>query len=404
MSGMLASENQAVSAFVAGLNGHPWIAILTALVLTAILQASAATIGLAITLTTVGLLTTESALFVVAGANIGTVATAIISSSQGGFRGRRVAAAHIITRLVGAAFFIAFMPIFLRFSGAGTLADARAIANANTLFSVALFIIAMPFIYQVRLAALRIIPVKPYHKKPILEAKFLEAKFIEYPAIALEQSWKEINRINRFIKEMMSEIRILITENEFNRVQNIKRRERYVDSIVGQTVSYLVRVSQGKVPDHLSKKLVEQLFILDNLESIADSLKRIGGQLAKRIETNVTFSEEGAAELQKLHTRTATLLTRLQKILQADSLRGLGKLRLEALEMESAEEKLKLSHFRRLMSGKPESEESTTIHMELLNLYLRVVSSISIIAGMPREVSALEELDFEESDFEDIVE
>jgi phosphate:Na+ symporter len=242
----------------------------------------------------------------------------------------------------------------------------------------------------------QLIPSRVYRPRPILQAKYLEKKFIPFPSIALNQSWKEIRRITIYLVEMMGNIGRLIEHDEPGLVRQVKRREKYVDSLVRQSVSYLVQVSQGTVPDLQSKQLVDQLFILDNLESISDSLKRMGSQSAKRIDAGITFSGEGTRELMEVHSRVAALLRRLDKALKDEDWISMREISEASNAIEKSDEKLKLSHFQRLMSGKPESESSTTIHMELLNQLAQINSHIGIIARRMAAAVSLEEFMFDE--------
>jgi phosphate:Na+ symporter len=122
------------------------------------------------------------------------------------------------------------------------------------------------------------------------------------------------------------------------------------------------------------------LFLLDNLESIADTIKSMGSQSAKRIDAGITFSEEGAKELLGMHKDVTGLLCRLARALKEEGRESMVYIATVSLEIAKGDEKLKLSHFHRLMSGKPESESSTTIHMELLNMLGQVNSRIGVIA------------------------
>lgn len=374
------AENPWISSFLSHLDGHPVNAVLAAIVLTAIVQAAAATIGLAITLNAMGLISIETSLYIVAGANIGTVSAAVITSLAANYKGRRVATAHVFMRLVGLALFIIFMPFFAKVSALGGAGNARTIANAHTLFAVALFAVAIPFTSQVRLFIRRLIPTRVQPAKPVLQAMYLERKFIQFPSIALNQSWKEIQRIALYLEQMMADIGQLVTQDEPGLVNRIRRHEKYIDSLVRQTVLYLGHVGHGAISDVQLKGLVEQLFLLDNLESIADTIKSMGSQSAKRIDAGITFSEEGAKELLEIHGKVTALLYRLARALKEESRDSMASIAAASLEIEHGDETLKLSHFQRLMSGKPESESSTTIHMELLNLLGQVNSRVGSIA------------------------
>ena len=84
------------AAVLSRLAASPWLMLLVATLFTAVVQASAATVVLAMTLAAQGVLGLEAALAIVLGANLGTTATALISSIALSREAKRVALAHFL--------------------------------------------------------------------------------------------------------------------------------------------------------------------------------------------------------------------------------------------------------------------------------------------------------------------
>ena len=90
------------------------------------------------------------ALPVLLGDNIGTTITAVLASLSANRDAKRVAAAHAVFNLTGAAVFCAGLPLYVRLTaalspkGPELAVIARQIANAHTLFNVVCTLVWLP--------------------------------------------------------------------------------------------------------------------------------------------------------------------------------------------------------------------------------------------------------------------
>ena len=96
------------------------------------------------------LLGLAGALPVLLGDNIGTTITAVLASLSANRDAKRVAAAHAVFNLTGAAVFCAGLPLYVRLTaalspkGPELAVIARQIANAHTLFNVVCTLVWLP--------------------------------------------------------------------------------------------------------------------------------------------------------------------------------------------------------------------------------------------------------------------
>ena len=90
---------------------NPLLGILTGLVVTAVIQSSAASVGMLQALSLTGGITYDMALPIIMGQNIGTCATAIISSIGVSRNAKRVAVIHISFNVIGTAIFMICMAV-----------------------------------------------------------------------------------------------------------------------------------------------------------------------------------------------------------------------------------------------------------------------------------------------------
>ena len=117
--------------------GHnPLLGVLVGTLVTMVVQASSATIGLTIAMASQGLLTLDAAIPILLGDNIGTTITAVIASLGSNRSAKQAAAAHVMFNLIGVFIFVLFLPIFKAAVVLTSSEIARQLANAHTLFNV----------------------------------------------------------------------------------------------------------------------------------------------------------------------------------------------------------------------------------------------------------------------------
>lgn len=135
---------------LARLTAHPLAGVLTGAAVTAVVQSSSAVTVLVLGLVGAGLLTLQRAVPVVFGDNIGTTVTAVLASVGQSRDAKRLAAAHALFNLSGAAVCWLLLPQFTALvrlvspHGPESAVLARQIANAHTLFNLGCTVLWLP--------------------------------------------------------------------------------------------------------------------------------------------------------------------------------------------------------------------------------------------------------------------
>ena len=156
------------------------------IIITVLLQSSAATLVLVLTALASGQLQYENALALVIGANIGTTITAILGALSANISGKRLAGAHLIFNLITAIVAIVF--IFPLSNLVNYLSENLGIAATDytlklalfhTLFNVLGVLLMIPFIKRMERFLLRFFKEKV--DKDIDEPKYLNEAVLEFP-------------------------------------------------------------------------------------------------------------------------------------------------------------------------------------------------------------------------------
>ncbi|CAJ1003243.1 MULTISPECIES: Na/Pi cotransporter family protein [Brevibacillus] len=135
-----------------------WIGLITGMVFTALIHSSSATTAITMGLMSHQVLSMETALAIVLGANIGTCFTAIIASIGTNAASRQVAWCHTLFNLVGALAFLPFLSQLAMVSSLLTDSPSMRIAHAQTLFNVVCSLAALPFTRQIAAAVQWLVP------------------------------------------------------------------------------------------------------------------------------------------------------------------------------------------------------------------------------------------------------
>src|SRR5262249_6263790 len=159
-------------------------------IFTAVVQSSATTIGLALSLAQAGSMTLTVAVLMVLGANIGTCATAFMMGVVSEPRGRQVAYAHLAFTLAGTIVVYPLLKEFVwlchyssQLFWIGEPGVVREIANAHTIFNLGISIFFLPFTALGAKWIQKLEPERPNSwEKEEFRTRFLDENALETPA------------------------------------------------------------------------------------------------------------------------------------------------------------------------------------------------------------------------------
>jgi phosphate:Na+ symporter len=135
-----------------------WVGLVTGTVFTALIHSSSATTAITMGLMSHQVLSMETALAIVLGANIGTCFTAVVASIGTNAASRQVAWCHTLFNVAGALLFLPFLSQLARVSAFLTDSPSMQIAHAQTIFNLVCSLAALPFANQIAAAIQWLIP------------------------------------------------------------------------------------------------------------------------------------------------------------------------------------------------------------------------------------------------------
>lgn len=357
---------------------QPLILFLVAAVFSAVVRSSAATLGIALSFATAGLMNLDGAMPMIFGANVGTAATALVAAVGANAEARRVAAAHAIFKVVGVLIFLPFSVLFAELVRHTTDDPARQIANAHSLFNL---ILALLFLPGTRVAAdifTRLIPDSGRHEAG---ARYLNPRVLDTPAVALGQATREVLRLGDVVLQSLRDSIVVFERDDERMMKEIIRRDDLIDRLEEDIKRYVVKLREQSLTEEQSQRESALLFTVVNLEEIGDVIEKDLMELAdKKMRGHYRFSAQGWAEIVDLHTKVVeNLELAISAVATQD--RGIAeKVVRHKSNINLMERRLRQTHMERLHEGLRETIDTSSIHLDVLAGLKRANSLVAGIA------------------------
>ena len=360
------------------------LAVAVGALFTAVVQSSSATTGVVIVLASQGLISLETGIGLIFGANIGTCATAFISAVGRPREALQAAWVHIVFNVVGVLLWVFFIPQFAEIIRnispvssdlhglAGAAADTpRQIANAHTLFNVANVLLFIWFTGPLGRLAERIAPKRPV--PGIIEPKYLDDMYLDQPALALDQVRRELGRLGSRVREMIDESLTAVMTGLPDDAEALERADDEVDALYEGIIQYLGKLSQRELIAPQPQQLSDYIGIANYLENIGDVIEKdLLLLIDKRIRLGLIISRSTQAELRALEDRVRAAFDHALVAVET----GDTKAALDAMESKQVVNDLAASataHVSdRLVADEPNRVENFQVESEIIENYRRI--------------------------------
>jgi phosphate:Na+ symporter len=376
-----AEQAPAVRAILGSITNDPVLCIVIAAALTWAAHSSVAVVLLVMSLSYSQFVTTEAALALVLGANLGSAINPLI---EGGSRGdpasRRLPVGNMLNRLVGVCFALAFLHPIAKELSAWQPDAAKRIAEFHILFNIALALIFIGLLDPVARLLIRFLPER---KKPddASAPRYLDDAALETPSLALANAARETLRMGDTVETMLRDVMTAIMANDRKLAGDVERKDNIVDKLNEAIKLYITRLTRDSLDDSEGRRAMEIVSFTINLEHIGDIIDKNLCELAiKKIKGRYQFSPEGAAELTGFHKRTIESLQVAFGIFMTGNIEAARKLLRTKTDLRKAELDAADKHFERLREGRPESLETTSLHLDILADLKRIHSHICSVA------------------------
>ncbi|MBE6564392.1 MAG: Na/Pi cotransporter family protein [Ruminococcaceae bacterium] len=329
----------------------PLLGLAVGALMTAVMQASAASIGILQALSGTGMITFGSAIPIILGQNIGTCVTAMLSGIGANKNAKRAAAVHLYFNVIGSLFFVILLYIGRAVSLpllAGTV-DSTKIAIFHTVFNTATILLLLPFHKLLEKLAILTVRDKKTEKDDL--TAFLDDRFLNAPAFAVEQCTRVTHDMAVLSFHSLEKSIDLLTNYDAKAAEEILAEEEEVDKYEDKLGAYLVKLNESSLSEHENRTVSNILLIISDFERISDHAVNIVEAAQEIHDKKIVFSPFATKELERL---TAALKETMDNTLNAYIDNDTQKaLLVEPLEevIDLMKDLMKANHIKRIVSN-----------------------------------------------------
>ena len=246
---------------------NPFLGLMVGLVITMIIQSSAASVGMLQALSLTGSISYMVAAPIIAGQHIGTCITAVLSSIGVNTNAKRVAAVHVAFNVIGAIIFLTIFEIWLHTFEypLKQMANPFGIAIVHTIFSILAACCLFPFRKALEKISYIVVKDTKEEKEVILDERLLLT-----PSIAIAQCYKTTAQMAKLTREsLVMSVRQLKQYNP-KISEIINKNEAKIDKYQDVLESFLQKLSAKDLTEDDSNRISQLILSISDFEKIAD--------------------------------------------------------------------------------------------------------------------------------------
>lgn len=372
------------------LGSNPLLGMIIGALVTALLQSSSASVGILQTLAMNGVVTTNAAIFITLGQNIGSCVTAMISSIGGSRTAKRSAVIHLIFNVMGAVIFgvISFILFSLHPVLAAHNITSVQISIFHTIFNLTNTALLFPFANQ--LVKLSGVFVPEDKKEPAVAdeesetMKHLDERIFESPAFAVETAAMEVVHMGQITMENVRRAMDAVLTKNANEVEDVYKTEQTINNMEKMLTEYLVKVNNLSLTER-QKLVVNDLFYsINDIERVGDHAENLAEQAEYMVQHNISFSETGESDLHVICETAFSSFKHSINARQKGDMDDVRKVSQYEDEVDTLEEELREKHIERLSAGKCDPSAGV-VFLDLISNLERISDHAYNIAGYVKD-------------------
>ncbi|MEG1524953.1 MAG: Na/Pi cotransporter family protein [Clostridia bacterium] len=333
---------------------NPLLGVLVGMVITGIIQSSAASLGMLQALSLTGSITYGMAIPIIMGQNIGTCATALLSCIGASKNAKRTAMVHLYFNLVGTALFLTIFYIvnaLVGFTFLNLPLNPADIALIHTIFNVAATVVLLPFADVLGKLATLSVPDHREKARQDEEEWPLDDRFLNMPTFALEQCKNVTCKMSSLARETILTAIGTVQHYDPKAVAEVVKNESIIDTYEDRLGAYLVKLSIHKLLPKDSREIGMFLHVIGDWERISDHAVNITEVSQEMYNKQIVFSEAAQHEIQVFFDALTEILSITTDAFQSGNVSAAKQV--EPLEevIDALQAELKSRHIARLQTG-----------------------------------------------------
>ena len=357
---------------------NPILGVIVGTIVTAVIQSSAASIGILQALSMVGGITYAMAIPIVMGQNIGTCISAVLSSIGVNTNAKRVAAVHVLFNVFGVIICLSAFQLgnaIFKFSFVTNSISPFGIAMVHSIFNIVTTILLFPFTKFLEKCAMGIIKDKKVKDKNVL----LDERLLLAPSFAIAECVRQTTKMADLVEFNFINSTKMLKSYHHKKAEQIKNNEIKIDTFEDKLGAFLIKLSGKELSEEDNDKISQLLLTIGDYERIGDHASYILKIAEKLKESEKKLSPDAVEELKVIVHAVSEIFMMSFEAYKTDNLQIAQEVEpLEAV-IKKIIRKVKNRHIQRLKEGLCTAEVSF-MFSDLLNDLRRIAAHCGNIA------------------------
>ncbi|NBN79990.1 Na/Pi cotransporter family protein [Microvirga tunisiensis] len=347
------------------------------------LHSSVAMVLLLATLAGAGVLPVAAALPMVLGANLGAGVIALWLTRDMSPQARRIPLGNLIVRAAAALaglLLLQAVPADPAWFGASPAAQ---LVNAHLAFNLVLAGLALPLVTPVTRLAERLLKEKETPDLMVSQRpqSALDRSTLALPGLALASAKRELLLMGETVEQMFRPVMDLMAGTDPERITAVRALDAEVNRRHRDIKLFIAEMTRGQLSEEDARRGLQLTDFAINMEHVGDIIAKTLLPLAdEKIRLRLTFSDEGWAEMLRLHARVLANLQMAMNVLVSGDTQSAQQLMREKEAMRQLERDSHERHLKRLQTGNADSIATSNMHLEVVRAFKEINSLLVTVA------------------------
>lgn len=360
----------------------PVFGVLVGAALTVLSTSSLAVVLLVVSFMAKALVPIDLGLALILGANLGSAVMPLLATSGEPPEARRVPLGNLLFRVIGVFLAVPLIGVVQPYLAMLEADPARQALNYHVAFNLALAVLFIGLTGPISRLTARLLPDQSGIDDPG-KPRYLSQGPVDQPTIALANAGREALRMGDLVGQMLRQSLAVFRSDDRRLIKQVSDLDTQIDRLNEAIKLYLTGVSRELMDPADQKKVVDLITLITNLEHIGDIVdKNLMELAAKKVKYQLKFSPEGSQELDQLHERLTHNLELAMNVFMSSDIKLARQLFEEKQLFREMERSAAENHLSRLRSGRIESIQTSSLHLDILRDLKRINSHLAII-GQP---------------------
>lgn len=359
--------------FAIQMSSNKFLAFGAGVLLTAIVQSSAATIGVIQKLYAAGAMTFSASIPFMFGANIGTTMTGVLAAIGGSTAGKRTAGLHTMVNIIGGCFgmiiLIPYSSFITWLSNSLSLQPMMQIAVANIIFKTCTTIVFIPFIKPLVNLIRKIVPGNEPEKMEVnIDELDANVSYI-LPSAAVDASKQAILKMVDVVREDIVQTKDFLNKPGTNDDADIlKSNESMINKFDHQITDFLIRLQENS--SAMTIQDVEDLRlnfeVVKNLERLGDLAMNLTEFYLMVFEEEESFTESAIKDMNAMFDQLLDMYDESIEVYATKDPARYETVRDMEITMDKMEYVSRREHFKRMSNHECDSAVASSVYCDIL--------------------------------------